>query len=225
MRFPNAAKGVKRIFTAEILKLIGTICAVIGLLIVAIGAAAAGATNGSDAGLAAFVGSAAGGLVLFAVYAILVTIAFFMHLVGIINARHDEDSFKSALACLIIGLVAMILSGVFFSINATVASLFYTFGNLMSLFVTIFIISGIIKLADKMNRGDVSTKGTNVLKLIIVITGLSLILSIVSSIMINNTAVIVTALILFVVALVLCIVEYIMFLSFLANAKKMLAES
>ena len=33
MQFPNAAKGVKRIFTAEILSLIGTVCSIIGAIV------------------------------------------------------------------------------------------------------------------------------------------------------------------------------------------------
>lgn len=225
MRFPNAARGVKKIFTAEILKLIGYICAIIAVLIVAVSAAAAGAAQGSDIGIATFIGGAAGGVVLLLACIVLCIIAFILHLVGIINARHDEESFKSALICLIIELVAPILSGFFVNINSTVASLFYTFSQLMGLFVTIFIISGCIKLADKMNRGDISTKGTNILKIIIVVTGLSLIISIVSSFMLVNVAMLVTALILLAVAMVLSLVQYVMFLSFLSQTKKMLAES
>lgn len=225
MRFPNAAKGVKRIFTAQILQLIGSICGVIGLLIVVGGLAAAGITKGSDAGIAALVGGSIGGVMLIIAYIVLVIIAFIMQLVGIINARHDEDSFKSALICLIIEIIAPVIGGFFMNTNATVTSLFTTFGNLMGLFVTIFIISGIIKLADQLNRGDVSTKGSNILKIIIVIAGLSLILSIVSSFMLTNIAIMVTAMILLAVALVLSVVQYIMFLTLLAKAKKMLLES
>lgn len=224
MRFPNAAKGVKKLFTAEILNLIGTLCGIIGLGIIAVGIAAAGVNGQTDAGMAALVGGAAGGMIFVIAYVVLVTIAFILHLVGIINARHDEESFKSALICLILNLVAMVCSGIFTSINTTVASLFYTFGNLMNLFVTLFIISGIIKLADQLNRGDVSAKGSNILKIIVVIAALGLVISIVSS-FIMSTAAMVTAMILMAVALILSVVQYIMFLTFLAKAKKMLAES
>lgn len=226
MKYPNAAKGVKRIFTAEILKLIGTISGIVGITIVVIGLITAEATGESKAGITAFVLTLGAGAIPLLAWAVLLLIAFIMRLVGIINARHDEDSFKSSLVCLILDLVSAAVSGVFLSLNNTlVASLLYSFSQLMGLFVTLFIISGIIKLADKLNRGDVSAKGSNVLKLICVIVGLSLLLNIVSSILIGNPVIMYVALILFAAAMVLCIVQYIMFLSFLAKAKKMLAES
>ena len=225
MRFPNAAKGVKRIFTAQILQLIGTICAVIGGLIFISGGATALLTKGSNAGASAALGQMGIALIFFIGYGVLALIAFIMQLVGIINAKNDEDSFKSALVCLIIGIVVPIIGGFFVRSAPVVTSLCASLGNLMTLFVTIFIISGIIKLADQLNRGDVSTKGSNILKIIIVIAGLSLILSIVSSFMLTNTAIAVTALILLAVAMVLSVVQYIMFLTLLAKAKNMLVES
>lgn len=225
MRFPNAAKGVKRIFTAQILQLIGSVCAVIGGLIFISGGATALLTKGSNAGAAAALGQMGIALVFFIGYGVLALIAFIMQLVGIINAKNDEDSFKSALVCLIIGIIVPVIGGFFVRSAPVVTSLCASVGNLMTLFVTIFIISGIIKLADQLNRGDVSTKGSNILKIIIVIAGLSLILSIVSSFMLTNTAIAVTALILLAVAMVLSVVQYIMFLTLLAKAKNMLVES
>ena len=225
MRFPNAAKGVKRIFTAQILQLIGTVCAVIGGMIFISGDATALLTKGSNAGAAAALGQMGIALIFFIGYGVLALIAFIMQLVGIINAKNDEDSFKSALVCLIIGIVVPIIGGFFVRSAPVVTSLCASVGNLMTLFVTIFIISGIIKLADQLNRGDVSTKGSNILKIIIVIAGLSLILSIVSSFMLTNTAIAVTALILLAVAMVLSVVQSTMFLTLLAKAKNMLVES
>lgn len=226
MKYPNAAKGVKRIFTAEILKLVGTIFGVIGLTIVAIGLMTAKVTNGSDAGIVTLVVSLGIGALPLIAWFVLRLIGFILRLVGIINAKQDEDSFKSSLVCLILEMVSVVVSGVFLGINSTVvASVLYSFAELMGLFVTLFIISGIIKLADKLNRGDVSAKGSNLLKLICVIVGLSLLLNIISSILIGNPAIMFIALILFGAALILCAIQYIMFLSFLAKAKKMLAES
>ena len=152
MKYPNAAKGVKRIFTAEILKLVGTICGVIGLTIVAIGLMTAKVTNGSDAGIVTLVVSLGIGALPLIAWFVLRLIGFILRLVGIINAKRDEDSFKSSLVCLILEMVSVVVSGVFLGINSTVvASVLYSFAELMGLFVTLFIISGIIKLADKLN--------------------------------------------------------------------------
>ena len=224
MRFPNAAKGVKNIFTAQILQLIGSICEIIGLVIVISGGATAILSKGSDAGLVAALSQMAGASIFLVAYSILALIAFIMQIVGIVNAKKDEESFKSALICLIIGIIAPIVGALFARVSPVITSLCASVGNLMGLFVTIFIISGIIKLADQLNRGDVSTKGSNILKIIIVIAAISLILSIVSSFMLTNTAVLVIAMILLAISLVLSIIQYIMFLTLLSQAKKMLNE-
>ena len=234
MRFPNAAKGVKRIFTAELIKLFGSLCGIAGIVIIAIGVVETVLSseikvNDAKALVEAIIadafGTFLGGLILIVAWVVLSIVAFVLHLVGIINAKNDEISFKSALTCLIIELIAPVIAGIFVNVNSVVSSLFYTFAHLMGLFVTLFIISGCIKLADKLNRGDVSAKGSNVLKLIFVIAALSLVLNVVSTVMMTGTAVFVTAMILFAAALVLIVIQYIMFLSFLSKAKKMLAES
>ena len=167
-----------------------------------------------------------GGFLIAAVFAlawfVLAFIAFIMNLVGIINASHDEQNFKSALFFLIVGIVTAILAGIFYN-NGTVSSLLYSLYSLINLFVYIFVIAGVVKLADQMNRGDVSAKGTNVLKLIIVINVLALISSLIATFM-GGMVASGTAGVLLLVGIVLSIVQYFMYLSFLAKAKKMLAE-
>lgn len=228
MKFPNAAKGVKKIFSAEILKLVGSICLVVAAIIIAVSVVGAfGASGGmriadSENAMALLGGGALVAGIFAFVWMILSIIAFIMNLVGIINASRDEASFKSALLFLIVGIFTAILSG-FFVNNGTVSSLLYTVSNLVSLFVYIFVIVGVVKLADQLNRGDVSAKGTNVLKLVIVISILSLIANLIAAIM-GGMVASVTASVLFIVALVLSIVQYFMYLSFLSKAKKMLAE-
>ncbi len=222
MKFPNAAKGVKKIFTAEILNLIGTIVMVIAAIVVAIGAAGAAGAQTEEGIALALGGGMMVALIFIAVYMILAIIAYIMNLVGIINASKDETNFKSALIFLIVGIVTTILVAVFRN-NPVVYSMLLSLGNLMNVFVNIFVIAGGVKLADRLNRGDVSTKGTNVLKLIIVVAILSLIASLISSFM-GGMVASVTAAVLFIVGLVLNIIKYFMYLSFLSQLKKALAE-
>lgn len=222
MKFPNAAKGVKKIFTAEILNLIGTIVMVIAAIVAAIGVAGASGAQSSDGKALVLGGGIMVALIFIAVYMILATIAYIMNLVGIINASKDETNFKSALLFLIVGIVTTILVAAFRN-NPVVYSLMVSLGNLMNVFVNIFVIAGGVKLADRLNRGDVSTKGTNVLKLIIVVAILSLIASLISSFM-GGMVASVTAAVLFIVGLVLNIIKYFMYLSYLSQLKKALAE-
>ena len=222
MKFPNAAKGVKKIFTAEILNLIGTIVMVIAAIVVAIGGAGAAGAQTEEGIALALGGGIMVALIFIAVYMILAIIAYIMNLVGIINASKDETNFKSALIFLIVGIVTTILVAVFRN-NPVVYSMLLSLGNLMNVFVNIFVIAGGVKIADKMNRGDISTKGTNVLKLIIVVAILSLIASLISSFM-GGMVASVTAAVLLIVSLILNIIKYFMYLSFLSQLKKSLAE-
>ena len=222
MKFPNAAKGVKKIFTAEVLNLIGTIVMVIAAIVATIGGAIAAGAQTEEGWALALGGGGMVALILIAVSMILATIAYIMNLVGVINASKDETNFKSALIFLIVGIVTTILVAVFRN-NPVVYSMLLSLGNLMNVFVNIFVIAGGVKLADRMNRGDVSTKGTNVLKLIIVVAILSLIASLISSFMGGMVASVMAA-VLFIVGLVLNIIKYFMYLSFLSQLKKALAE-
>ncbi|WP_316608711.1 hypothetical protein [uncultured Ruminococcus sp.] len=225
MKFPNAAKGVKRIFTAEILGLISTILLIIGfvLLIPAVLVAKNGAEGLEGAAIGATV--AMGVFVLIA--GVLSIIAFIMNIIGISNASKDEENFKSALLFLILGLVAKAASitiGRFVKDAAVATGMLDSASSLLNIFVTIFVISGIVKLADRLNRGDISAKGTNVLKILIAVNVLSLIASFVASVMGGPVASGVS-LVLAIVSAVLSLVQYIMYLSLLGKAKKMLIES
>lgn len=223
MKFPNAAKGMKKIYTSEILKLIATIFLIAAVIMIVI--AVAGGQVGDNIGTALAGGGLIGAGVCAIVWMVLVIIGSILKLVGIINASHDEESFKSALIFWIIGAVAMIVSSILIANNTNMAgSLLNTFSELLQLFITIFVIAGGVKLADRLNRGDVSAKGTNVLKLIIVVNILSLIAQLVSTFMGGIVASVVAGVI-FLVALLLEVIQYFMYLSFLSKAKKMLIKS
>ena len=220
MRFPNAASGVKKIFTAEILALISEILLLFAgvLVVIALGAA----QNNANDSLA--LGTLAG----FAIFGfgatVIAIIAFILKIVGISQASRDENSFKTAIICLIIGIVGSLVYSIFQTSSPTVASIGNLIYQLMNLFVTIFVISGIIKLADQLNDGVVSAKGSTLLKLITVIYALTIIANIIVLIL-GGYAVSIVAAIIYLIALILTGVQYIMYLVYLANAKKMLAEN
>ena len=220
MRFPNAASGVKKIFTAEILALISEILLLFAgvLVVIALGAA----QNNANDSLA--LGTLAG----FAIFGfgatVIAVIAFILKIVGISQASKDENSFKTAIICLIIGIVGSLVYSIFQTSSPTVASIGNLIYQLMNLFVTIFVISGIIKLADQLNDGVVSAKGSTLLKLITVIYALTIIANIIVLIL-GGYSVSIVAAIIYLIALILTVVQYFMYLVYLANAKKMLAEN
>lgn len=218
MRFPNAFAGVKKIFTAEILALIARIC----VLIASVGAlatlGAAAATANTDSSAAAAVGLAGAGIAgIFGVASgILAIIAFILQILGINKAKADEPAFKTALIFILVGIAASVISSLFSS-NETVSSIFSIVGDIANLCVTLYIIQGIKNLADQLNDGAMSAKGNKIFMLITVMYGIVLLANIIG---LFAPAI---ASILAIVAAVIGIVQYFIFLSYLSQAKKMLA--
>ena len=214
--FPNAAKGIKRIFTAEILALIAAILVIVGIVlgVVGIAAAAADSTGGTIAGLG-------GAGVLLLISGILAIIAAVLELVGIINASKDEAAFKIALYAIIAGVVISIVSTIFSS-TAAVVSICDILSKIAKIVVTVFIIQGVINLAKKVNNDAVAKKGNTLLYIITCIYILSAIASIVVATF-GGYAASVIAGVIAIVAAVLEVVQYVLFLVLLSQAKKMLA--
>ncbi len=223
MRFPNAAKGVKRIFTAEILGLIAGIAMVIAYIFGIVAVAAAFNANDQSAAMGSFASFGVMGILLI-VALVLMIISFIMNIVGITNASKDEKSFSTALLFLVIGLAASVIGSFLQNVNPTIYGLCTSLSQLMNLFVNIFVISGIIRLADQLNRGDISQKGANIFKLLIAIYIIMLIVSLIATFMGGLTASIVAG-VLMLVSAILSVVKYFLYLSFLSKAKKMLAEA
>ena len=210
MKFQNAATGVKRIFTAEILKLIAAIVTVVGIVMTIVTVAAANA-NSQGGTIAAGVGT----VLLIAAASILALIGGIMALVGIINASKDEGAFKTALILIIISLIAAVVGGIFYQ-NATVQSICQIVQNLMS-------IKGITNLAVKIGNDEVAQQGKSLLTIIVVFYALSLIANILVLVFGGMFASVLGG-VLAVVALVLNIIAYIVYLSLLNKGKNMLAE-
>lgn len=210
--FPNAAKGVKRIFTSEILSLIAVGVSIIsGILgLAAIGAA----TVDSETGAFAALGGAG---VVALISGILLIIAFIMQLVGLVNASKDEPAFKISLYAVIAGIVLSFLSSIF-SKNAVLTGIFNTLSTVAQLIVTLFVIFGIINLANKMGNKDVADRGNSLIKVIACVYIIAAIVILVSALL----GATVVASILSIAGNVLMIVAYIVFVILLAQAKKML---
>lgn len=217
MRFPNAASGVKKLFTAQILGLIASVATIIGLIFLIFTAAAADA-NAQGGAVAAGLGT----IILMGASAVLILIGSIMTLVGIIQASKDEGAFKTALIAIIVSLIAAVIAGIF-STNGLVQSICQIIQNVMNLAVTLFVINGVTNLAEKMNNTEVWSKGRNLLKVIVCIYALSLIASFISLIF-GGIFMSVTAAILALVAAILDVISYFLYLSLLNKGKKMLAE-
>ncbi len=218
MKFSNAAKGVSKIFTAEILGLIAFVLMGIGSIAV-IGAAASSGDKVSDVAA----GSIVGGGILATIGAIIMIIGAIINIVGLVQAGKDEPFFKYALYAMIIYFIVSLIISIALSASGSAKDYASNGGTLLNLIVNVLVIQGIINLANAKQNAKVASKGLLIFKLIIAVTILEIIASIIG-VATQSTAAAVVVLVLAIAALVLGIVIYFMYLSMLSNAKKRLAE-
>ena len=216
MRFPNAFRGVKKIWLAEMLMLLA---AIVGIIIVIV-MAANGTMVGEDIVINEGVKTPIA--VLGIVTAVIALVAFILNLIGLINANNDDSAFRIALLVTILGIVASAISAIW-SNNETLNKWMDTALTICSMFASYYVLTGIANLAEKMS--DAATKAV-ALKSRTLVEGsfcaTALFKLIISIFKIQNGSTIYT--ILSVVALLLELVSYVLYLRALSKGKKMLAK-
>ena len=216
MRFPNAYRGVKKIWLAELLMLLAAIVGIIMVIVMA----ANGTMVGEDIVINEGVKTPIA--VLGIVTAVIALVAFILNLIGLINANNDDSAFRIALLVTILGIVASAISAIW-SNNETLNKWMDTALTICSMFASYYVLTGIANLAEKMS--DAATKAV-ALKSRTLVEGsfcaTALFKLIISIFKIQNGSTIST--ILAVIALLLELVSYILYLRALSKGKKMLAN-
>ena len=216
MRFPNAYRGVKKIWLAEMLMLLAAIVGIIMVIVMA----ANGTMVGEDIVINEGVKTPIA--VLGIVTAVIALVAFILNLIGLINANNDDSAFRIALLVTILGIVASAISAIW-SNNETLNKWMDTALIICSMFASYYVLTGIANLAEKMS--DATTKAL-ALKSRTLVEGsfcaTALFKLIISIFKIQNGSTIST--ILAVIALLLELVSYILYLRALSKGKKMLAN-
>ena len=217
MKFPNAAKGISKIFTSEILALIAAIATGVATILAVV--MYASAKTNSTAGAAA---SGIGMLVLGLGASVLLVIALILKIVGVVQTSKDEDSFKMiiylTIFTLIVAVVAAIFSRVTFLNN--IANAVSAIGSFVT---TLLIILGIGNLGVQVGNDEVIDKCSSQFKLILGI-GIVALLARFFCIFLPTVPAQGIVIALAVVALVLNVIQYILYLSLLSKAKKMLND-
>ena len=216
MRFPNAYRGVKKIWLAEMLMLLAAIVGIIMVIVMAANGTMVGEdiviNEGVKTPIAVF------GIVT----AVIALVAFILNLIGLINANNDDSAFRIALLVTILGVVASAISAIW-SNNETLNKWMDTAITICSMFASYYVLTGIANLAEKMS--DAATKAL-ALKSRTLVEGsfcaTALFKLIISIFKIQDGSTIST--ILAVVALLLELVSYILYLRALSKGKKMLAN-
>lgn len=214
MKFPNAAKGIKKLFTAEVLYLISVILIGIGTIFALV--------SQSKEGFSAVILSSV------AVGGIIAIVALVLQIVGVIQASKDEASFKGVIYVTLFGIavsvVASLLSALFRD-NAILPSISNLVSSIVSVISTVLIILGICNLMNQIGKQDLVVKGGKVLRIIVWLAILSLIMRFINIFLPRNfddakPLAKVIVLCLCILAVILEIAEYVLYISLLSKASK-----
>ena len=238
MKFPNAYSGVKKIFAAEILSVIGVIVlivsAVLGLIAASAGIAAQSADEQTASALyAAAVGFGIPTLILMLGFGVLAIVAFILQIVGVTRASKDERTFKNALFFILVGVIATAtdaITGAFSDLIGQtgldlVSSICTNLSKIATILVTYYIIAGVIALAEKIGNEKIEKQGRTIIGLILIMLVLSLIATITSTVFQHNGTNEIIASVLALASAIIDLIAYIIYLVFLGRAKKMLREA
>ena len=214
MQFSNAAKGIKKIFSSVILEIIGGVGLVISTLFVLV--IAAMIESGDESlGLTGLIG-----IIAMAVSGVLTLVAAILSVVGMAQASKDEGSFKIAIIVLIAAVVTGVLS-IFLREHQVIYNIVTQITDLLHLIVTIYVIQGVINLAEALGEKGIIKHGKHLFIMITIIYGLTCLANIVVAIFGGQTASMIAGVIAF-LAEALGLAQSIVYIVFLSKAKKML---
>ena len=155
MRYPNADKGIKKIFIAEILSIVAALL-VAAVVIMAHSNNVNPSMSGEEVTQALQAGNAGTPFVIMSVVMMLVMlVSYVLNLIGISNASKDEESFKRALWVLLASIVFAIGAAILENRNARVANWLKVPSTLFELVVTLFVLEGIGNLARNLGKKQI----------------------------------------------------------------------
>ena len=137
MKFPNAAKGVKKIFNAEIISLIAALIGGAGLILGLIGASK---ETGESVGTTLLAVSGA----LLIVSGIALLVAGIMNIVGFIQAAKDEVGIKRAVLCTVFSALLACVAAFFENQTGFLGGLgtvLSTIATVLNMLVALFVIA------------------------------------------------------------------------------------
>lgn len=221
MRFPNAYKGVKKIFSAEIFMIAGSVILLVGIvfaLVLSVMTVNTTITYPEPVVAAVALITAVGMLV----GGGLAVAALIVHIIGVYQAKKDENSFGTALIFLFISIAAAVLSS---TIRVEVVSdIANTVRNICDICAIIYIIGGVRELARQLGNEKMVNSANRAHSIILWVYGLLIIAQVVAIVFDFLPMMVTAAGILGIIAAVLNVVAYVYYLIFLGKAAKMLKK-
>lgn len=143
MRSPNACKGLKKVFFAELITLIALVPNTVSMVLFQVLPEEINENNVEMLPAEVLV------TVLSLVSLVLMTVAYVLNLIGYFTASKDNESFKKAMLLSIAGLVLTVVSGIMENAdgNPVLTNTFDSMEQILDLLITLTTISGIVTLA------------------------------------------------------------------------------
>lgn len=214
MTFPFAYKGVKKIFISEILTIVSVIIMVVsGILALALIKAAQQSDDAAAGAVAA--------VVTFLCGTCLSIPAFILYLVGILQAKKDEQQFYYAFVFVIMPIIASVFAALFreYQLVQNIAQLVT---SLCEVIAMIMIITGIRELASRLGNVKMVNSANLAFRMITGVYALLIIARVVEFVFDFLPAMVVLGAVLSVAAGILDIVAHIYYFIYLGRAVKML---
>ena len=143
MRFPNACKGLKKIFFAELISLIALVPYAVSLVLVQFLPEEINKNNAEILPAEVVV------TILSILSLVMMTVAYVLNVIGYVTASKDNESFKKAMLLTIAGMVLTVVSGIMENANGNpiLTNTFDSMENILDLLITLMTISGIVTLS------------------------------------------------------------------------------
>lgn len=143
MRFPNACKGLKKIFFAELISLIALVPYAVSLVLIQF------LPEEIDKNNAEILPAEVAVTILSILSLVMMTVAYVLNVIGYVTASKDNESFKKAMLLTIAGMVLTVVSGIMENANGNpiLTNTFDSMENILDLLITLMTISGIVTLS------------------------------------------------------------------------------
>ena len=217
MKFPNTFKGIKKIWLAEMLALLGAVLSIVLLFVVSANSAIIDdvliVNTGAIETPSAILGICA---------SVLMVVAFLLNLIGIINCRKDDKNFVNALIATLLGVVCGIVNAIWGESKPRLGSWMEFVMVMESCYASYYVLTGVSNLSqaypDEATKKLVDKSRNWLLGSFSLSAGLKLIVDIFN--IQDGTPKTIMA----IVAVACEIIAYIIYLLALNKSKKMLAR-
>ena len=150
--------------------------------------------------------------------------SYILQIIGIVRATKDEPAFRVSLIAIIAALVITVLECIFFEGNDVITFVLEIASDVAQFFLVHYIIHGIMHISEHLGRDDISKKGKRIFTVIYIAIGFEIIVRIFEMIFGKELGE-QLSMPFGIVANILKVVEYILFLSYIVKAKKLLKEN